>query len=125
VLQQSYPTDKEIYKFSSKQVGNFTPTMLRENLTKLIQAAACEVNTANSPEDTDFDLVGKRIDQQFNESGKLVTYSGRVVSQVPGFIEWYNIVYDDEPETVYTYKLLDDMKNGDLSLVNYWPQNST
>jgi len=52
--------------------------MLRENLTKLIQAAACEVNTANSPEDTDFDLVGKRIDQQFNESGKLVTYSGRV-----------------------------------------------
>jgi len=80
---------------------------------------------ANSPEDTDFDLVGKRIDQQFNESGKLVTYSGRVVSQVPGFIEWYNIVYDDEPETVYTYKLLDDMKNGDLSLVNNWPQNST
>lgn len=64
VLQQSYPTDKEIYKFSSKQVGNFTPTMLRENLTKLIQAAAREVNTANSPEDTDFDLVGKRIDQQ-------------------------------------------------------------
>ena len=91
--------------------------MLRENLTKLIQAAACEVNTANSPEDTDFDLVGKRIDQQFNESGKLVTYSRRVVSQVPGFIECYNIVYDDEPETVYTYKLLDDMKNGDLKVL--------
>ena len=30
-----------------------------------------------------------------------------VVSQVPGFREWYNIVYD---ETVHTNKLLDDMK---------------
>ena len=67
--------------------------MLRENLAKLIQTASHEKNAANSPENiaaTDFDLVGKWIDQQFNEGGgKLVTYSGVVVSQVPGFIEWY------------------------------------
>ena len=120
VLQQSYPSDKDVYKFSSKQVGNFTPEMLRENLTKLIQTASREENAANSPEKiaaTNFDLVGKRIDQQFNEGGKLITYSGVVVSQVPGFTEWYNIVYDDEPETVFTYKLLDDMKNGDLKVL--------
>ena len=78
-----------------------------------------EENAANSTEKiaaTDFKLVGKRIDQQFNEGGKLITYSGVVVSQVPGFIEWYNVVYDDEPETVFTYKLL-DMKNGDLKVL--------
>ena len=120
VLQQSYPSDKDVYKFLSKQVGNFTPEMLRENLTKLIQTASREENAVNSPEKiaaTNFDLVGKRIDQQFSEGGKLITYSGVVVSQVPGFTEWYNVVYDDEPETVFTYKLLDDMKNGDLKVL--------
>ena len=37
----------------------------------------------------------------------LTVYNGTVVSQVPGFSEWYNVVYDNEPDTVYTYKLLE------------------
>ena len=84
VLQQSYLNDKDVHKLSSKQAGNFTPEMLRENLIKFIQIASCEENAANSPEKitaTDFDLVGERIDQQFNEGGKLIMYSGVVVSQ--------------------------------------------
>jgi hypothetical protein len=36
--------------------------------------------------------------------------------QVPGYAEWYNIVYDGEEECVYTYKLADDMEHGDLKL---------
>ena len=87
--------------------------MLHENLGKLIQTASREENAADSPawEHCSHWLWSGRqwIDQQFNEGGKLVTYSGAVVSQVPGFIEWYNVVFDDEPETVFTYKLLDDM----------------
>ena len=57
--------------------------MLRENLAKRIQTASREENAANSPENiaaTNFDLVGKWIDLQFNERGKLVTYSWVVIS---------------------------------------------
>lgn len=64
-------------------MGNFTPEMLRENLAKRIQTASREENAANSPENiaaTNFDLVGKWIDLQFNERGKLVTYSWVVIS---------------------------------------------
>ena len=37
-------------------------------------------------------LVGKTIDHQFIEDGQIVQYSGRVVSQVSGFPERYNVV---------------------------------
>ena len=40
-----------------------------------------------------------------------------VISQVPGFPDWYNVVYIEEPDIVYTYKLTDDIKNGDLKLL--------
>ena len=29
-----------------------------------------------------------------------------------------NVVYDDKPETVFTYKLSEDYKNGDLKLIS-------
>ena len=62
-------------------------------------------------------LVGKRIDHQFTEDERLVTYSGKVVSTVPGFPEWFNVVYDNEPDVVYSFKLLEDLKNGDLHIL--------
>ena len=62
-------------------------------------------------------LVGKRIEQRFLQNDMPMTYYGRVISQVPGFPEWYNVVYDDEPETVFTYKLSEDYKNGDMKLI--------
>ncbi|XP_006822212.1 spindlin-3-like [Saccoglossus kowalevskii] len=36
--------------------------------------------------------------------------------QVPGYGEWFNIVYDDD-QAVYTYKLLDDYRDGDLKIL--------
>ena len=61
--------------------------------------------------------MGKRIDYQFTEDERLVTYSGKVVSTVPGFPEWFNVVYDNEPDVVYSFKLLEDLKNGDLHIL--------
>ena len=59
-------------------------------------------------------LVGKQIDHTFLvKDGKLEHYAGKIVSQ---FEEWYNVVYDEEPGYVYTYKLMDDYKNGDLKV---------
>ena len=62
-------------------------------------------------------LVGKQIEHRFTENKRLMVYNGTVVSQVPGFSEWYNLVYDNEPEIVYTYKLLEDYHDGDLKVV--------
>ena len=47
----------------------------------------------------------------------IVAYTGTVISQVPGFRDWYNVVYEDEPDIVYTYKLMEDYANGDLSII--------
>jgi hypothetical protein len=48
-------------------------------------------------------LVGKHIKHTFAES----VYHGKVISQVPGFPAWLNVVYDDD-DAVYSYKLVEN-----------------
>ena len=120
VLQQLYPANKDVYKFSKKGEGQFNSAKLSSHLIQLITAThltshSDSCNSSLSSEETI--LVSKRIDHQFIEDGEVVQYSGRVVSQVSGFKEWYNVVYDNEPDVVYTYKLMEDFLNGDLKLV--------
>ena len=117
VLQQVYPENKDVYKFSKKEEGQFNSAKLKTNLIQLINAAhLCSPCTSTLSSD-DLVLVGKSIDHQFIEDGQVVEYSGRVVSQVPGFSEWFNVVYDNEQDVVYTYKLMEDFLNGDLKVV--------
>ena len=110
VLQQVYPANKDVYKFSKKGEGQFNSAKLATHLTQLINATHHDspFNSTSDPV-----LVGKSIDHQFIKDGQVVQYSGRVVSQVSGFPEWYNVVYK-EPDVVYTYKLMEDFYNGDL-----------
>lgn len=85
--------------------------MLRCNLLKLIHAANITPSSASS-------LTGKRIKHKFQESnGKFKNYKGHIISQVPGFPEWFNIVYDNEPNIVYTYNLTEDIANKDLQVL--------
>ena len=58
--------------------------------------------------------TGKIVKHRFEDNNGKKFFKGRVISQVPGFAEWFNIVYNDEPGIVYTYKLSDDISNGDL-----------
>ena len=116
VLQQKH-SEKTICTFSRMAGGKriqHSPAMLKENLQTLIEAAHSipPITTCSDPI-----LVGKKIAHQFKENKKLVVYNGKVVSQVPGFSDWFNIVYDNEPDTVYTYKLLEDYNNGDLKFI--------
>ena len=92
---------------------------LKENLLKLVNEAANRHSSgtgSDSPLETDVHLVGRHIDHRFTEDEQLVSYSGQVVSTVPGFPEWFNVVYDNEPGVVYSFKLLEDFKNGDLCI---------
>ena len=113
VLEQKYK-DMAIFQFS-KNKTQYTSTVLKENLLLLLADAT--MHDQMSEDRPACHLVGARVDHQFIEDEKFVTYSGEVISQVPGFSEWYNVVYDNEPGTVYTYKLLDDLRNGDLRVV--------
>ncbi len=48
------------------------------------------------------------------ENGKNKLYKGRVISHMPGFPDWFNVVYNDEPGVVYSYKLSEDLERGVL-----------
>ena len=112
VLQQEYP-DKGVYNFSKGRV-QYSSKTLRENLLHLVHAAH---NSPTPNTDITISLVGNSIEHRFVEDEKFVTYSGRIVSQVPGFPDWFNVVYDKEPGIVYTFKLMEDYRNGDLKIL--------
>ena len=110
VLQQS-SEDKDIFTFSKNGRDQFNSVELRDNLIKLLEAAqAPSISQSKAhghhtdEEDLSY-LVGKHIKHNFSEDGQLVTYRGRVIPQVPGFPNWFNVTYTHEPDVVYTYNL--------------------
>lgn len=115
VLQQQ-PPDDTVYKFSMKGKGQYTSQLLKDNLLRLIFDAASIVTDTNTSTITS--LSGKCIEHNFSETdGSIKAYKGKVISEVPGFRDWYNVVYTEEPDIVYTFKLKDDIENSDLKII--------
>lgn len=91
---------------------------LTENLKKFIQDAA-EGPLEERTNHKNPLFVGKKIIHKFNEG----EWPGRVISVVKGFPDFYNVVYDcdlndqSNPVAIYTYKLKDDYKEGNLRIV--------
>lgn len=91
---------------------------MKENLLTLIRAA-CSVDTSHTVSRLDKEkehiplLIGKNVRHKF-EDGEI--YQGKVIAPVPGFPAWYNIQYENE-ESIYTYRLVDDYKDGNLEIV--------
>ena len=65
VLQQVYPANKDVYKYSKKGEGQFNSAKLATHLTQLINATHHDspFNSTSDPV-----LVGKSIDHQFEDS---------------------------------------------------------
>ena len=77
------------------------------------ETTACSQSVAESSSKVPF-LVGKRVRHFFNsESGEWEAGEGKVISTVPGYPEWFNIKYVQDP-AMNTYQLLEDMERGDL-----------
>ena len=119
VIFEQKHNDKTIYNFSRKGSNNkhidLTVGELTENLIKLLEDSMKRPTTENQQRGVPL-LVGKKIEHTFTDD----TFTGRVISVVPGYPDWYNVVYDDDA-AVYTYKLLDDYKNNDLKIIRrYW-----
>ncbi|KAH3693645.1 hypothetical protein DPMN_081084 [Dreissena polymorpha] len=60
------------------------------------------------------DLVGRNIMHRFiEENGQYKWYNGTVISQVPGFPEWFNLKYEDDDD-IYTARLEEEFQDGDV-----------
>lgn len=122
VLKQ-FVTDKSIFNATAKSKA-LSIEGLTTNVKKLIEDAANKVVSTESRKISNRMpiLVGKRIKHTFNEG----TYNGKVISTVPGFQDFYNIIYDHELDSegnitdttaIYTYRLLDDYKDKKLEII--------
>jgi hypothetical protein len=109
VLEQKHK-DKAVFNFSKKGL-DFSLEQLVENLKKLLDEALKGPCNERTRRDTPL-LVGKRISHTFEDG----SYLGKVISIVPSYLDWYNVVYDND-EAVYTYKLLEDYRKGDLKIL--------
>ncbi|XP_053372789.1 uncharacterized protein LOC128546365 [Mercenaria mercenaria] len=114
-----------------KSTFNFTKTVegkksrkslsveeLASNLKLLVRQAVVKDQESNEAKHL---LVGKRVRHRFDEirNGQKVPvwYTGKVISQVPLFNSWFNIIYDGD-DAVYTYHRLDsDLESEDLEIL--------
>ncbi len=117
ILEQD--ASKELFVFSrSTENGKrqqLTVDDLKQNVLGLITHAYGRSDDS-APGAPHF-IIGKRVSHLFKQDGKDVWYEGRVVSTVPGYSQWFNIVYEEEPGIVYTWQLLKDLENGDLKVL--------
>ena len=102
--------DKTVFAFSVKSKKHGVE-QLKSNVLRLVKSAqegVCEESLgSNRPL-----LVGKRVLHKFDEG----EWIGKVISVVPGYVEWYNIIYEGQ-DSVYTYRLQEDYSKGDLRIM--------
>ena len=96
---------------------------MKLHLFKLINAAKSVGESVSVQKTPDNDimtiplLVGKKVEHVWNtEDEGAQTYTGTVISQVPGFPSWFNIKYEDDPK-VYSLRLVDDYKDKTLTIL--------
>ena len=114
VLNQKHQ-DSKVYNFTVRQPSGkymkLTIDEMKTNVIKLIQDCLVEPTSEKHRRDIPL-FVGKEVSHKFAD-GK--TYKGYVISMVPGYSEWYNLKYENNP-SVYSFNLVEEYKNGDLQL---------
>lgn len=113
--------DKVIFKASSKGKP-LSIEQLTANVRKLIEDEATLNDKTQPKQSPPPFLVGKKVKHIFNEG----VFTGRVINTVPGFPDFFNIVYDNdlddqgqvtETTAIYTYKLMVDYKASKLEVI--------
>ena len=116
VLEQSGP--KELF-FMSKNRKKLSVDEVVANLLMLISPSCSQRLAPVSPfTATQESLIGRRICHKWKLSdGSEQVYYGKILSLVPGTIDWFNVLYDGE-DLVVSINLLIDIENGDLNFVD-------
>ena len=105
---------RKFFQFSEKG-KQYSVDQLCSNVKKLINSAL-ESRSTCTQENQDVVFVGKKVIHYLEENSVRKPYRGRVISCVPGFPQWFNIVYENE-QGVFVYKLQEDYAAGDLEIV--------
>lgn len=107
MLKQHSP-EKDIYLFSYVLDGK----------TKRCSAQHLVLASHNipPPEHQDEDRRPLFVDRIISHTFHDGEYVGRVISAVPGFPQWFNVIYEGD-EAIYIYKLYDDYASGDLRII--------
>ena len=119
VLCQSC-SDQSLFKFSQNR-KQYTIDQLTSNLLKLLEESSITNETsvlATKEKEILLKpqlLVGKRINHRFVESGELVWYKGTVLQMLD--TREFEVMYDEEDD-ICCFSLLDDIKNGDLLILD-------
>ncbi|WAR12743.1 SPIN3-like protein [Mya arenaria] len=118
VLKQD-PKNKENLYLLSKKVDNvkcmLTVDELASNIKKLVRHAF-SIDKCHDPNPDLPILTSKTVSHRFIEDGESRWWKGKVISQVPGYPEYFNITYDGDT-SVYVYRLLEDYRTGDLKVL--------
>lgn len=111
--------DKTLFNYSKKAECGDTSKRRQltvEELTANLKVLVHQAIVRSGTEETHM-LVGKRVKHIQVEEGERTPYYGKILSQVPGYPEWFNIIYDDD-DSVYTYHRLDeDFERGDIEIL--------
>ena len=125
VLQQDPKGIRDVFVITRKNNNmhkNKPWHELKDNLIILINSAAAvdssqTVSKSAQEKRTIPLLSGKTIQHRFTgQEGENTTWIGRVISQVPGFPSWFNVIYEND-ESVYSYRLIDDYKDGNVEII--------
>ena len=116
VLEQSGP--KELF-FMSKNRKKLSVDEVAANLLVLISSLHSQRLAPISPfTATQESLIGRHICHKWKLSdGSKQLYYGKILSLVPGTIDWFNVLYDGE-DLVVSINLLTDIERGDLNFVD-------
>ncbi|WAR13431.1 hypothetical protein MAR_027611 [Mya arenaria] len=109
----------EVYAFSRTVNGKNVKLGVHElmqNVKKLVKDAFNSCHQNQETGDSVPLLVGQNISHCQLVDEERVWFSGKIISQVPGYPVWYNVKYVGDP-AIYTYKLLEDYQQGDLKII--------
>lgn len=114
VLKQTSP-EKGIYLFSYVLDGK-TKQCSAQQLASKLKTLVVASHTIPPPEHQDEDRRPLFVDRKNSHTFHNGVYVGRVISAVPGFPQWFNVIYEGD-EAIYTFKLYDDYASGDLRII--------
>lgn len=97
-------------------LGGKTKQCSAQQLAGKLKTLVLASDNIPPPEHQDEDRRPLFVDRKISHTFHDREYAGRVISAVPGFLQWFNVIYEGD-EAIYTQKVYDDYAFGDLRII--------
>lgn len=98
-------------------LGGKTKQCSAQQLAEKLKTLVLALHNIPPPEHQDEDRRPLFVDRIISHTFHDGEYVGRVISAVPGFPQWFNVIYEGDEAIYNTYKLYDDYASGDLRII--------